>query len=138
MSTALFRIGSVQRQIDQYWVEIHKKYAIPVACVVFVLLGVPLGIMSRRGGFGTAAGLSLGFFVLYWSCLIGGEKLADRDFLTPWVGMWAANIVLGICGIYLTYRSAKETLFIDWSRFLRFLPRRVRPSAVSGDGGGTA
>ena len=131
VSTALFRIESVQKQIDQYWVEIHKKYAIPVACVVFVLIGVPLGIMSRRGGFGTAAGLSLGFFILYWSCLIGGEKLADRDILTPWIGMWAANIILGVGGIYLTYRSARETLHIDWSRLLRVLPRRVRPAAAN-------
>ena len=137
VSTALFRIESVQKQIDQYWVEIHKKYAIPVACVVFVLIGVPLGIMSRRGGFGTAAGLSLGFFILYWSCLIGGEKLADRDFLTPWIGMWAANIILGFGGIYLTYRSARETLHIDWTRILRFLPGRLRLAAAGGgaDGG---
>jgi lipopolysaccharide export system permease protein len=135
VSTALFRIESVQKQIDQYRVEIHKKYAIPVACVVFVLVGVPLGIMSRRGGFGTAAGLSLGFFVLYWTFLIGGEKLADRDFLTPWVGMWAANILLGAGGVYLTYRSAGETLHIDWGRILRFLPHRLRNAVATGDGG---
>jgi len=127
VATFLFRIEAVEKQIDQYWVEIHKKYSIPVACVVFVLLGVPLGIMARRGGFGTAATLSLGFFVLYWSCLIGGEKLADRDILAPWLGMWAANILIGITGIYLTVRSAKETLLINWGWLIRIVPRRWRP-----------
>ena len=126
VATSLFRIEAVQKQIDQYWVEIHKKYSIPVACVVFVLLGVPLGIMSRRGGFGTAATLSLGFFVLYWSCLIGGEKLADRDILEPWLGMWAANILIGLTGIYLTVRSAKETLLINWSWLTRLIPKPWR------------
>jgi lipopolysaccharide export system permease protein len=126
VTTYLFRIESVQKQIDQYWVEIHKKFSIPAACFVFVLVGVPLGIMSRRGGFGAAATISLGFFVLYWACLIGGEKLADRDILEPWVGMWAANVVIGFAGAYLTFRSARETLAINWTWFLRFLPRRWR------------
>lgn len=126
VATSLFRIEAVQKQIDQYWVEIHKKYSIPVACVVFVILGVPLGIMARRGGFGIAASLSLGFFVLYWACLIGGEKLSDRDILEPWLGMWAANIILGVTGAYLTVRSAKETLLINWSFLPRLLPRRWR------------
>lgn len=126
VATSLFRIEAVQKQIDQYWVEIHKKYSIPVACVVFVILGVPLGIMARRGGFGIAASLSLGFFVLYWACLIGGEKLSDRDILEPWLGMWAANIVIGITGVYLTVRSAKETLLINWTSLSRLLPKRWR------------
>jgi len=114
------------RRIHEYSVEIHKKYSIPFACIVFVLIGAPLGIMARRGTFGTAASLSLGFFLLYWACLIGGEKLADRGIIDPWFGMWMANIVLGILGIYLTTRSARENLTIDWSSLLRFVPRSWR------------
>ncbi len=114
------------RQIDQYMVEIHKKYAIPMACLVFVLIGVPLGIMARRGGFGTAATLSLGFFVMYYACLIGGEKLADRGFLSPFTGMWSANIIIGLMGAYLTVRVARETVVIHWSILTRFVPRRWR------------
>jgi lipopolysaccharide export system permease protein len=110
------------RQMDKYLVEIYKKYSIPFACIVFVLIGAPLGMMSRRGGFGMGAGLSLGFFLFYWSCLIGGEKLADRTVLSPFMGMWVANIILGTCGVLLTLRSARESVVIDWSRFSRFLP----------------
>jgi lipopolysaccharide export system permease protein len=116
----------LERQIDQYLVEIHKKYSIPVACIVFVLVGTPLGIMSRKGGFGVAASLSLGFFILYWACLIGGEKLADRDIVAPVVGMWSANVLIGAAGVYLTIRSARESLLINWDAFQRFLPRRWR------------
>jgi lipopolysaccharide export system permease protein len=118
------------RQMDKYLVEIHKKYAIPVACLVFVLIGVPLGSMSRRGGFGIGAGLSLGFFLFYWICLISGEKLADRAILSPQVGMWMANALLGACGLLLTARSARESTVIDWTRFARLLPRSWRGEAA--------
>jgi lipopolysaccharide export system permease protein len=111
-----------ERQIHSLQVEINKKYAIPVACIVFVLVGAPLGIIARRGTFGVGASLSLGFFLVYWSCLIGGEKLADRGALEPWVGMWAANIIIGILGTYLTVRTARENLSLDWSFFARFVP----------------
>jgi lipopolysaccharide export system permease protein len=122
----LLRMESLHTQMDQFMVEVHKKYAIPAACLVFVLIGLPLGIMARRGGFGVAATLSLGFFLLYWSFLIGGEKLADRGFLSPAVGMWAANVLLGVVGTYLTIRIGRETLIIHWEAFRRFIPRRWR------------
>jgi lipopolysaccharide export system permease protein len=96
-----------QGDIDSYMVEVHKKYAIPVACIVFVLIGAPLGALARRSGVGVGVGLSIGFFVLYWIFLIGGEKLADRGKLSPFMGMWGGNILLVVVGIYLTWIAAK-------------------------------
>lgn len=90
------------REIRSLEVEIQKKLAIPAACIVFVLLGASLGTITRRGGLGVSAGLSLSFFLLYWACLIGGEELADRQYLSPFLAMWAANILLGVCGLALT------------------------------------
>lgn len=98
-------IAANKKQTGMYLVEIYKKYSIPFACVVFVLIGAPLGIITRRGGFGVAAGMSLGFFLLYWACLIGGEKLADRELLSPFLSMWLANIILGLTGLYLVFRN---------------------------------
>lgn len=99
-------IAANRKQTDSLLVEIYKKYSIPFACVVFVMIGAPLGILTKRGGFGVAAGMSLGFFLLYWACLIGGEKLADRELLSPFLSMWVANIVLGLAGIYLVFRDS--------------------------------
>lgn len=96
----------IGKQIDQYDVEIYKKYAIPFSCIVFALIGAPLGYKVRRGGFGIAAGLSLLFFLLYWASLIGGEKFADRALLSPLLGMWFANIVLGVFGLILMKKSS--------------------------------
>jgi lipopolysaccharide export system permease protein len=105
--------------------EIQKKYSIPIACFIFVLIGAPLGVMARRGGFGVAASLSLGFFLLYWASLIGGEKLADREFIPPWFGMWVANIAIGALGTVLTFRIAKENVEISFDWLLRFVPKRL-------------
>ena len=128
MLNEVFRLEMIEKQIDQYKVEIYKKYSIPVACIVFVLIGVPLGIMAKRGGFGVAASLSLGFFVLYWAFLSGGETLADRNILPPFWAMWAANILLGVLGCYLTVRIGKESVVFNWSALRRLIPRPWRPS----------
>ena len=132
---ALAEVGSIDfddKQQDRFLVEIYKKYSIPVACLIFVLIGAPLGTMARRGGFGMGAGLSLGFFLFYWACLIGGEKLADRDVLSPFWGMWVANLVLGVLGVILTIRIAKESTVIDWTSFTRFLPKAMRGEGRDG------
>ena len=99
-------LKSYEKQIDSYDVEIYKKYSIPFACVVFILVGAPLGFRVRKGGFGIAAGFSLVFFLLYWACLMGGEKLADRAIVSPFVGMWIANIIIGCFGLYLMFKSS--------------------------------
>lgn len=134
----LKRMQSNERRIDQYMVEVHKKYSIPIACIIFILIGAPLGIMTRKGGFGVATGISLGFFLLYWAFLIGGEKLADRGFISPFIGMWGANILLLPAGIYLTIRTQKERLLINWSKLVKIVPKRFRADVTDNqaiDGG---
>jgi lipopolysaccharide export system permease protein len=81
-------------------------------------------MMSRRGNFGVSAGLSLLFFLVYWAFLIAGEKLADREMLSPFMAMWLANIVLGGMGLGLTYKVSKESMIITWDRFVRFIPKK--------------
>jgi lipopolysaccharide export system permease protein len=101
-------LKALQRRINAFRVEIHKKFAIPVACIVFVLVGAPLGVRARRGGFSIGF-LSVAFFLFYYICLIGGEQLADRSILPPGLAMWMANVVLGIGGIILTLRTGEVT-----------------------------
>ncbi len=97
----------IRKRIDRYRVEIQKKFSIPFACIIFVLVGAPLGMRARRGGL--AAGfLSVVFFLFYYLCLIGGEQLADRAIVSPWLAMWLPNIVLGALGIRLTWRVARS------------------------------
>ena len=99
-----------QRQKNSYVVEIHKKYAISAACLVFVLIGAPLGVRLRRGSIGVSVGVSLCFFLLYWACLLGGEELADRDLFDPVWAMWAANIVIGVPGAVLVWVTGRDRI----------------------------
>ncbi len=122
------RLEAKENEINKYEVEIYKKYALPAACVVFVLIGAPLGTMTRKGGFGVAASISLFFFLIYWAFLIGGEKLAERNFFSAFWGMWSANILLTIAGTLLTIKTVRETVTLrfDWIR--KLIPKQFRGS----------
>ena len=64
--------------------------------------------MAKRGGFAVSTSLSFGFFLVYYVFLIGGEELADRNQVSPEVGMWAPNFVLFIIASYLTFYTIRE------------------------------
>lgn len=104
-------IENQNRLISTFLLEIHKKYSIPAACIVFVMIGGPLGIVARRGGIGVGLGMSLGMFVLYWAFLIGGEDLSDRGFVSPGVAMWSANVLIGLVGALLIWRVTRDAPF---------------------------
>ena len=95
------------RRINQYWVEIHKKGTIPAACIVFVLLGAPIAVRFPRGGVALVVGVSLGIFGAYYVSLIGGERLADRLWISPLWAMWAPNVLFGAAGLVALARSTK-------------------------------
>ncbi|OQX95455.1 hypothetical protein B6I21_05340 [candidate division KSB1 bacterium 4572_119] len=107
-------------------VEIYKKYSIPFACVVFVLIGAPLGIMAHRGSMAIGGGISLIFFIVYWIFLIGGEELADRDMLSPFLSMWMANFIVGGFGVFLLVRTVKEVALLDFSFLKKLIPKRFK------------
>lgn len=120
-------IEGYRRSTNSLTVELHKHYSIPVACLVFVLVGVPLGIMSRHGGMVVAGGFSMFAYLIYWTFLIGGEQLADRNLIDPVSSMWAPNVIIGLAGAYLTAHTVREATFIrwdEWGRRLRGLVRR--------------
>jgi lipopolysaccharide export system permease protein len=127
--SAYRRIEWTQREIEKYEVEIYKKYAIPAACFVFILIGAPLGIMVRKGGFGVAASISLFFFLLYWAFLIGGEKLSERGIISPFMGMWSANILLFFAGLLLTIQTNLEAKTISFEFLKKFIPKSFQQKA---------
>jgi len=117
-------IDYAARQRNKFLVEYHKKYAIPVACFVFVLIGAPVGVRARRGGLGFAMGMSTLVFVFYYLALTGGENLSDRRLLPPWLGMWISNLVFFAFGLWLLRRTARETASRR-SWLLRWWPKRL-------------
>jgi lipopolysaccharide export system permease protein len=104
--------------VAKYQVEIHKKYSLPAACLAFILIGAPLGVVSRGGGMALSVGISIGLFTIYWAFLIGGEQLADRLIVPAWAAMWAANILLVGVGLVLIYWVRNEKSFFETLRML--------------------
>ena len=100
-----------QRRINAYLVEIHKKFSIAVACIVFVLVGAPLGVLVRGRGAAVSVAVSLVFFFAYWMFLIGGEELADRGYVVPALAMWAPNLVFAAVGGLLLRATALDRPF---------------------------
>ncbi|MBT8395779.1 MAG: LptF/LptG family permease, partial [Gemmatimonadetes bacterium] len=98
-----YRLNAIEKRV-----EIHKKYAIAFACIVFVLLGAPLAVRFPRGGVGMVITASVAIFAVFWACLIGGETLADDGYISPALAMWFPNILLLPLGLYLTKRISKQ------------------------------
>ena len=110
MLSSLLKEASVnRRRISALKVEAWKKIAIPCSMVVFVLLGIPLGIITRRGGMGLAISISMGVFLVYWVALISGETLADRLLLSPFWAMWGPNALFLFVGVWLMFIQIRGT-----------------------------
>jgi lipopolysaccharide export system permease protein len=108
-------IQNYQKSQNKYAVEIHKKFSLPIACILFVLVGAPLGTLTKKGGFIVAISMGFGFFLIYYIFLIGGEELADRNRVSPFIGMWAPNFLLLITGIYLTLNTVRDRASIKFN-----------------------
>ena len=106
-------------------VEFHKKFSLPVACILFILTGASLGVLFRKGGFTIAIGLSWGCFLVYYILMIGGEDLADRNILSPFVGVWGPNAILFLIGSYLLIYTVREQppLKININPFQKFFKK---------------
>ncbi|HWM95299.1 MAG TPA: LPS export ABC transporter permease LptF [Thermoanaerobaculia bacterium] len=115
-------------------VEIHKKFSIPAACLVFGLFALPLGINNRRGGKASGFALSIGVIVLYYVLLSNGEEAARYGRIPGWVAMWAPNVLMAAGGLFLLVRRNKDKSLLlsridrwvrqDVWRGLLFLKRR--------------
>jgi LPS export ABC transporter permease LptF/LPS export ABC transporter permease LptG len=108
-------------------VEIHKKFSIPMACMVFGLFALPLGINNRRGGKASGFALSIAVIVVYYILLSNGEEAARFGRLPAWVAMWSPNLLLAAGGAFLLVRRNR-----DKSLLLSKVDRWVREDVWGG------
>ena len=119
-------IENYNKSKNKYGVEIHKKFSIPIACILFVLLGAPLGVMSKKGGLAVSTSLSFGFFLIYYILLISGEEMADRGFLTPAIGMWTPNFIILFIAIILSFALFSDVTLLP--ALLLTFTKKQKPS----------
>jgi lipopolysaccharide export system permease protein len=123
------RAQAEQRRSNEYRVEYHKKFAIPFACIVFVLIGAPLAVRFPRGGPGMVIAISLLIFGIYYMSLIGGESLGDKGQIKPFWGPWAPNalfLLLSIWGLAHMGRESATARSGGWGEMLATLGSSLR------------
>lgn len=130
------RLDDAEYQGDRYLVEVHKKWAIAFACLPFALVGIVLALRFPRGGMGLVIGGAMGVFAIFWVGLTAGEALADRGILSPWLAMWAPDIILsalGLVGLLVVSREMGSTRGGDWQEVTEWVGeqwRRLRRRAA--------
>jgi len=92
-------------------VEAHKRFAFPFACIIFGLIGVPLGIQPRRSGKSYGFIFSIAIILAYYISITASEILAVRHTIPAFLAGWAPNLLFGCLGIYLLVKTAKESPF---------------------------
>ncbi len=112
--------------------EYHRKFAIPFACVVFGLVGVPLGIQPARAVKVWGFALSLALIFVYYMLLTAGQALAEQNLAPAWLGLWLPNLAFLILGTYLFRQAVAEREILALSRLRQglatargFLSRRL-------------
>lgn len=129
VATVTRQVQEAQTSADKYSIEVHKKWSISVACIVFVLVGVPMALRFPRGGMGLVLGGGLAVFSVYYIGLILGETLGDRAIVDPIAAMWASNslfAVLGLIGLYRVSRQSGSTRGGDLGEIVEGLLGRLR------------
>lgn len=107
------RAEELKELISSLQVEYHKKFSLSFAIVIFILIGIPLGLMTRTSGIGMSFSVSSVIFLVYYIALNAGEQLADKGNIPPFISMWLANIVFLLLAILLIIGSIKEKRIID-------------------------
>ena len=99
-------------------VELWKKYAQALACLLLFFIGAPVGAILKKGGLGAPAGISLLFFVLYWVIDITGERLASNGATTAFMGKFISAFVLAPIGGFLTVKAVGDKNLFHWDGFM--------------------
>ena len=89
-------------------VELHRRLALPFACLAFALIGFPLGLSTHRGGRSMGLVISALLMLVYYMVFIGGTRIAGNAQMSPFLGAWGANLGFALLGLILLLRSERE------------------------------
>lgn len=116
--------GLDEAAIRELAIEVHKKFSIPLSCILFGLLALPLGIKSHRAVKSRGVAIAIIVVSIYYLLRIGGEAFVETGYLSPEVGVWTPNIIFALLGIYLFYMADREISLLHMLRV--FFWRRFR------------
>jgi len=109
--------------IRRHGIEMHKKFTLSFACLIFFFIGAPLGAIIRKGGLGTPLVISVLLFIVYYIIDNTGYKMARDGKVEVWAGIWLSSSVLLPLGVFFTYKAMKDSAVFDIDAYKNFVRR---------------
>jgi lipopolysaccharide export system permease protein len=117
-----------KKEFRGHRIELNKRYAYSLACLLFFFIGAPLGAIIRKGGLGVPTVLSVFIFILYYTVDLFGFKMARQGVWPVWQGMWLSTLLLVSLGAFLTYKAVNDSVIMNpdaWKYlFLKYIYKR--------------
>ncbi|MFA7105383.1 MAG: LptF/LptG family permease, partial [Dysgonamonadaceae bacterium] len=114
---------STQKAVNRYWIELHRKFTLSFACLIFFFIGAPLGSIVRKGGLGMPIVISVVLFIIYYILDNVGYKMARDGVWIHWFGSWFSSMVLLPLGIFLTNRAMNDAPIMNGDTYIAFFKK---------------
>ncbi|WP_167606480.1 LptF/LptG family permease [Maribellus sediminis] len=112
-----------KKTLNKYLMELHRKYTLSIAVLIFFFIGAPLGAIIRKGGLGMPVIVSILLFIFYYILSMSGEKSAREDAWSMVSGMWFSSFVFLPLGVWLTYKAVTDSAIMSAETYTRFFSR---------------
>ena len=126
-------LDDYQRYIRRHEIELHRKFTLAFACLIFFFIGAPLGAIIRKGGLGTPVIISVVMFIIYYIIDNTGYKMAREALWPCWAGMWLSSFVLLPIGIFLTYKAATDSALFNPEAWMKMLEPILKKLKLKGE-----
>lgn len=119
-----------RKTIIRHGIEMHKKFTLSIACLVFFFIGAPLGAIIRKGGLGAPLVISVFLFIVYYIIDNTGNKMARDARLEVWQGMWMSTAILLPLGIFVTYKAVNDSAVFNKDAYMNFFRKLLGRNKV--------
>ena len=113
LNSAKTRLNQYQRDVNLYTIEMQKKYAQALACILMFLIGAPLGAIIKKGGLGVPTILAIFFFIIYYAFTSIGEKQAKSGVMDPYLASWMSDMILLPFGLYFLKQARVDARLFE-------------------------
>ncbi len=109
-----------RKVVRRHGMEMHKKFTLSFACIIFFFIGAPLGAIIRKGGLGMPLVISVFLFIFYYIIDNTGFKLARDGRWEVWSGMWLSSAILLPLGVFFTYKAVNDSAVFNPDAYMNF------------------
>lgn len=108
-----------QKSLRRHEIEMHKKFTLSLACLIFFFIGAPLGAIIKKGGLGMPLIISVMLFIVYYIFDNTGYKMARDGKMDVIAGIWLSTFVMLPLGAFFTYKAVGDTTMFDFEMYRR-------------------